>query len=135
MNSISSLPIPRCSSDSDSDGEESALGLVMDRSAASSTVSLEPEERVDALKRTNAELVRKLIESERTLQHTMSQHELELEENQSRIEELKSELSATKREEKELRSKEVRFPNIDDPSSALIIPSAAKFNPNCCARI
>jgi DNA repair exonuclease SbcCD ATPase subunit len=115
MNTISSLPMPRSSSDSDSDDEESALGLVMDRSAASSTVSLQPEDRVDALKRTNAELVRKLMEAEKTLQNTMSEHELELEETHSRLEELKSELSATKREEKELRSKEVRFFDVLDP--------------------
>src|SRR5262245_27550723 len=45
MASISSLPMPRPSSDSGSDGEEddpTMLGLVLDRSAASSTVSMEP---------------------------------------------------------------------------------------------
>lgn len=108
MNTISSLPMPRSSDpDSDSDGEDSALGLVMDRSAASSTVSLEPMERLEALQRANTELGRKLMDAERTLQNKLTEHESELEDMQSRLEEVKSELSATKREEKELRSKEV----------------------------
>lgn len=52
---------------------------------------------------------RKCIEAERTLQHKLSEHELELEEMQSRLEEMRSELAHTKREEKELRSKDVCF--------------------------
>lgn len=46
------------------------------------------------------------MEAERTLQHKLSEHELELEEMQSRLEEVRSELAHTKREEKELRSKD-----------------------------
>jgi TolA-binding protein len=110
MNSISSLPLPRhptSDSDPESDGEDSTLGLVLDRSAASSTVSMEPHDRVDALQRANAELGRKLMEAERTLQGKLNDHENELEEMQGRLEEVRSELSATKREEKELRAKEV----------------------------
>ncbi|KDQ52645.1 hypothetical protein JAAARDRAFT_183899 [Jaapia argillacea MUCL 33604] len=109
LSGVNSLPMPRRSdsdSDSDSDGEERTLGLVLDRSAASSTVSLEPSERVEALQRTNVELGRKLVDAERTLQNRLTEHELELEEMQARLEEVKSELSATKREEKELRAKE-----------------------------
>ena len=49
------------------------------------------------------------MEAERTLQHKLSEHELELEELQSRLEEARSELAHTKREEKELRSKDVCF--------------------------
>ena len=113
-NSVSSLPMPRAGSDSDSDGDvdddaDSSLGLVLDRSAASSTVSLEPHDRLDALQRANADLGRKLMDAERTLQNKLSDHESELEEMQGRLEEARSELSATKREEKELRSKEVRL--------------------------
>lgn len=111
INSISSLPMPRRSSDSgsDSDGEdESSLGLVLDRSATSSTVSLEPLDRVDALQKANAELSRKLMEADRALQNKLMEHDNDLEEMQARLEELKSELTATKREEKELRAKEVR---------------------------
>lgn len=102
--------MPRSGSDSDEDSDDdadSSLGLVMDRSAASSTVSLEPQDRLDALQRANAELGRKLVDAERTLQNKLSDHESELEEMQGRLEEARSELSATKREEKELRSKEV----------------------------
>ncbi|KAL4064609.1 hypothetical protein J3A83DRAFT_4273272 [Scleroderma citrinum] len=106
---VSSLPLPRASgsSDGDSDSEdESSLGLVLDRTAASSTVSLEPFERLDALQKANAELGRKLMEAERTLQVKLQEHDTDLEEMQARLEELKSELTATKREEKELRAKE-----------------------------
>ena len=113
MKAISSLPMPRASSDSDEEDEESALGLVMDRSATSSAVSLEPMDRVDVLQRVNTDLSRKLMEAEKTLQNKLTEHEVELEEMQSRLEEMRSELSATKREEKELRSKEVSVaPNI-----------------------
>ena len=111
----SSLPMPRVGSDSDSDGggddnddTDSSLGLVLDRSAANSTVSLELQDRLDALQRANADLGKKLMDAERTLQNKLSDHESELEEMQGRLEEARSELSATKREEKELRSKEVR---------------------------
>ncbi|EDR05936.1 uncharacterized protein LACBIDRAFT_329462 [Laccaria bicolor S238N-H82] len=116
IDSISSLPMPRANrngngngngDDSDSDPEDSLLGLVMDRSTTSSTVSLEPLDRLDALQRANADLNRKCMEAERTLQHKLSEHELELEEMQSRLEEVRSELAHTKREEKELRSKDI----------------------------
>ncbi|KAI0359798.1 hypothetical protein OH77DRAFT_1419125 [Trametes cingulata] len=106
---ISSLPLPRRSSDDsddDSEIEEALLGLVMDRSAASSTVSMDMEQRLEALQRLNTDLGRKLVEAERTLQNRLADHEQELEEMQMRLEEARSELSATKREEKELRSKE-----------------------------
>ena len=105
---VTSLPMPRMSSDSDSDSDydDSSLGLVLDRSATSSTASMEPSERLEALQRVNADLGKKLIEAERTLQRKLSDHETELEEMEARLEEAKSELSAAKREEKELRNKE-----------------------------
>lgn len=108
MQSVSTLPMPRGSDDSDSESEEdSSLGLVLDRTTTSSTVSMEPMDRLDALQRANTELGRKLMDAERTLRNKLSEHELELEDMQGRLEEMRSELSATKREEKELRSKEV----------------------------
>ena len=105
---VTKLPMQRMSTDSDSDDSEddSALGLVFDRSTASSTASMEPLERLDALQRVNADLGKKLVEVERTLQRKLADHEVELEEMEARLEEAKSELSAAKREEKELRSKE-----------------------------
>ncbi|KAI0039597.1 hypothetical protein FA95DRAFT_1654138 [Auriscalpium vulgare] len=103
---ITSLPMPRHASDSDSDEDESALGLVYDRSAASSTVSMEPSERLEALQRINGDLGKKLFDAERTLQRKLADHEAELEEMEARLEEARTELSAAKREEKELRSKE-----------------------------
>ncbi|KAG2364561.1 hypothetical protein BDR07DRAFT_1482342 [Suillus spraguei] len=81
---LSSLPMPHSASDSDSDDEnESSLGL-----------------------KANAELGRKLIEAERTLENRLNEHDMDLDEMQGRLEELKSELISTKREEKELRTKE-----------------------------
>ncbi|KAF8627304.1 hypothetical protein AX15_004444 [Amanita polypyramis BW_CC] len=93
-------------SDNSSDEEDSVLGLVLDRTVNASTTSIETIERVDALQRANAELGRKLMEAEGTLQRKLLEHESELEEMQSRLDEMRSELVATKREEKELRSKE-----------------------------
>ena len=74
-----------------------------------STVSLDMQERVDALQKVNADLGKKLIEAERTLQIRLSDHESELDDLHQRLETAKNELSATKREEKELRAKEVRI--------------------------
>ena len=94
-------------SDGSSDEEDSVLGLVMDRTVNASTTSLEPIERLDALQRANTELGRKLVDAEATLQRKLLEHESELEEMQSKLDEMRTELAATKREEKELRSKEV----------------------------
>ncbi|KAF9260219.1 hypothetical protein L218DRAFT_618337 [Marasmius fiardii PR-910] len=102
--SISSLPMPR--HDSDSDEDESALGLVMERETAASTVSMEPFDRVEVLQRANDELKKKLMEAETTLQKRLEEHETELEDLTVKIEELTTELHASKKEEKELRSKE-----------------------------
>jgi len=105
----SSLPMPTSASsasDSDSDNERDT-SLVLDRNIVSSTASLEPLERLEALQRQNTDLGRKLMEAERTLQNRLAEHESELEDMQGKLEEMRSELSATKREEKELRSKEV----------------------------
>jgi hypothetical protein len=108
-NSISTLAMP-CQG-SDSDEEDLVSGLVLDqhgeRSAASSTVSMEIHDRLDALTRANEELIRKKIEADQTLQNKLAEHDLELEENQQRLEELRSELNASNREEKELRAKDV----------------------------
>ena len=81
----------------------------MDHSIKSWMVSLEPLDRLDALQRATADLNRKCMEAEWMLQHRLLEHELELEELQSWLEEVKSELAHMKREEKELRSKDVCF--------------------------
>ncbi|KAI9511906.1 hypothetical protein F5148DRAFT_181687 [Russula earlei] len=104
---VTQSPMPRISTDSDSDeSEDSVLGLVFDRSTTSSAASMEPLERVEALQRVNSDLAKKVVEAERTLQRKLADHEVELEEMEARLEEARSELSAAKREEKELRSKE-----------------------------
>lgn len=115
VESISSLPMPT-NRDSDSDGDGDVDGdethrifsMDHERSIASSIASLAPHERVDALQKNNQDLVRRLMDAERTLQSRLADHEVEIEEMQSKLDELKSELTYTKREEKELRNKEVR---------------------------
>lgn len=108
---ISSLPMPRrgndSDSDSDSDGDDMARGLVHERTITVSTISLDMQERIEALQKTNDDLRRKLNDAEETLQKKLNEHEQDLENMQQRLEEMKSELSATKRQEKELRAKEV----------------------------
>ncbi|KAG1789859.1 uncharacterized protein HD556DRAFT_760183 [Suillus plorans] len=106
---LSSLPMPRSASDSDSGENGPYLGLVTERSATSSTLSLKPTERLEASPKANAELGRKLIEAERTLENRLNinQHDMDLDEMQGRLEELKSGLTSTKLEEV-LRTKGVR---------------------------
>ena len=100
-------------SDSDSDPDDDpTLGSVFDRSVASSMASMEPQDRLDALQRANAELARKLMDAEKTLQNRLTEHESELEELENRLDEAKSELMAAKREEKELRGKEVSIRSV-----------------------
>ncbi|KAJ7081877.1 hypothetical protein B0H15DRAFT_940416 [Mycena belliarum] len=103
---LSSLPMPRNGSDSDSDSDDGGADMVLDRSAASSTVSMMPHERVEALQRVNDDLARKLADTERTFQRKLAEQEAEFEDLQLKLEETRNELSAAKREEKELRSKE-----------------------------
>ncbi|KAL0574426.1 hypothetical protein V5O48_007529 [Marasmius crinis-equi] len=105
IDSINSLPMPRRGDDSDEE-DESALGLVMERQHTASTVSLEPLDRLELLQRTNNELSKKLQDAENTLQRKLNDHETELEELTNKVDELNAELHATKKEEKELRSKE-----------------------------
>ncbi|KAJ7755578.1 hypothetical protein B0H16DRAFT_1722297 [Mycena metata] len=81
--------------DSDSDSDEDKVGrrdMVFDhnRSTASSTVSMMPQEHVEALQRVNDDLARKLADTERMMQGKLAEQEAD----------------AAKREEKESRSKE-----------------------------
>lgn len=110
-NEVNTLLMPRASSSqTDSDEEDEVVsGLVPDRTTTSSTVSMEVHERMEALQRNNEELGRKLMEVERSLQNKLMEHETELEETHMRLEELRSELSLSNREEKELRAKDVSF--------------------------
>ncbi|KAF4614089.1 hypothetical protein D9613_007473 [Agrocybe pediades] len=105
-NQVSTLPMPRTGDESDDEELDEGLGLVHDRT--SSIVSMEINERLEALQRTNEELARKRIDAEVTLQNKLAEHELELEETHQRLEELRQELVASNREEKELRAKDSR---------------------------
>ena len=104
----SSVPIPRATTSDSDDEDEIDAGLVLDRNNASSTISLELHDRLDALQRNNEELSRKLLEAEKTLQDKLANYDMELDEAQHKLEELRSELSASNREEKDLRTKDVR---------------------------
>ncbi|KAH7341911.1 hypothetical protein B0J17DRAFT_648554 [Rhizoctonia solani] len=76
------------------------------RQALSSDASLEPQDVVEALQKTNAELSRKAAESERRMQHRLAERETEIADLEQQLDDLKSELSASRRDEKELRAKE-----------------------------
>lgn len=131
---LSSLPMPRGSdSDSDSDDGNDNADMVLDRSAASSTVSMMPHERVEALQRVNDDLARKLQDTERTMQRKLAEQEAEFDDLQVKLEETRNELSAAKREEKELRSKEVCSVSFF-PYISLIRFAAPKQHPDRCAR-
>ena len=106
LTSISSLPKPKHESDSDSDDEVQNI-LIYDRSAAQSNASMDSQERVDVLNKTIDELRKKLSDTEKGLNRKVNDLEMELEEAQEKLEELKAELIAARKEEKELKSKEV----------------------------
>ena len=105
-NAVSTLAMPR-GSGSDSDEEDLIGGFIHSRSTTSSLVSMEEHERMEAMQRNNEELGRKLVEAERTLANKLEEHDLELEETHIRLEEMRNELTASNREEKELRAKDV----------------------------
>lgn len=71
-------------------------------------MSLEPTERLEALQKANAELGCKLIEAESTLGNRLNEHDMDLDEMQGHLEELKGGLTSTKWEEKDLRTKGIR---------------------------
>lgn len=73
---------------------------------ASPTHSATNEERIEALQKANASLSKKLRECNRELEHKLSEHDAEVEELQQRVEDLKTELAAVRREEKELKVNE-----------------------------
>ncbi|KAJ4482191.1 hypothetical protein J3R30DRAFT_3732301 [Lentinula aciculospora] len=112
--SISRIPMPHSSDSDESDDDQDEnmyTHLVFDpehgpRSTTSSTSSLLPGERLEALSRANTDLAKRLQDAERTLSRKIGEHESELEELQYKLEDLKSELARSKRDEKELRAKE-----------------------------
>ena len=113
---ISALPLirphsPSDHSDADSSDDDMERGRVLDHRASMasmmSTISMEDQEKMETLEKSNKELARKLMEAERTLSVRMADHENDLADMEAKIEEMRSELSATKREEKDLRGREV----------------------------
>ena len=114
----SSVPIPRASTSDSDDEDEIDADLVLDRN--NSTISLELHDRLDSLQKNNEELSRKLLEAEKSLQDKLANYDMELDEAQHKLEELRSELSASNREEKDLRAKDVRYLS---PFSIFFFPS------------
>jgi hypothetical protein len=108
LSSIGSFVMPKRDDGSDSDDEVQNI-LVYDRSIAPSNASMDSQERVDVLNKTIDELRKKLSDTEKGLNRKVNDLELELEEAQEKLEELKAELVAGRKEEKELKSKEVRL--------------------------
>lgn len=108
------LTMVRRSADSDSDGEDGPSPDDDDttygprRMRQASNASLSPHEQVEALEKVNDELRKKLMDVEDSLQRKLREHEGDLDSMQQRIDELEVELSLARRQEKELKSKEVR---------------------------
>lgn len=101
------MPMPRTSGE-DSDDDEMDESLVQERQPTVSMISMEESERMEALQRANEDLTRKLAEMRDTLERRISEHEQEMHLAENRLEELRSELASSNREEKELRAKDVR---------------------------
>ncbi|KAI0034754.1 hypothetical protein K488DRAFT_44761 [Vararia minispora EC-137] len=106
--SISTLPMPRSAIDDDEDGEDDR-GLIMERSAASSTISMDDAERLEVMRKATEELQKKYADLDRTMQRRIDEYETQVEELAQKLDEAQAELTAAKREEKELRSKERSF--------------------------
>ncbi|KAG9093109.1 hypothetical protein FRC06_011669 [Ceratobasidium sp. 370] len=97
-------------SDSDTDPEGQSEDEDMTRRyvrpALSSDASLAPEDLLEALQKSHAELARKAADSERRMQNRLAERETEIAELEAQLDDLKTELSVSRREEKELRVKE-----------------------------
>ncbi|RXW20634.1 hypothetical protein EST38_g5243 [Candolleomyces aberdarensis] len=101
---LNTVPLPR--DPNDSDEEEDVLGLVTGRSIRESDASMDDFARLEALQRQNEELHKKRVEYEEVLNKKIAEHEHDYAELEGVLDQMKVELSATKREEKELRAKE-----------------------------
>ncbi|KAG8878873.1 hypothetical protein FRB98_005926 [Tulasnella sp. 332] len=113
MDSVDALLSLHMVPSSSSDDEDTASingGMIVDhtRSLASSNASsmTTPEDRLEVMRRAKAELERKLKENEKALLERLSEREQEIEDLESRVDELKTELAASRKEEKELKAKE-----------------------------
>ncbi|KAF8323255.1 hypothetical protein DL93DRAFT_2223196 [Clavulina sp. PMI_390] len=89
------------------DDDEDAYSHDRFSSDRTSMFSINTNDRVDELERINSEQAKKLKEVQKTLEEKMSAHETEIEELMVQKEEIESELAASRREEKELRLKDV----------------------------
>ncbi|QRW03838.1 hypothetical protein RhiLY_02837 [Ceratobasidium sp. AG-Ba] len=87
-----------------SDDEESTHRYV--RPALSSDASLAPQDLLEALQKSHAELARKAADSEKRMQNRLAERETEIADLEAQLDDLKAELSMSRREEKELRVKE-----------------------------
>ncbi|KDQ16140.1 hypothetical protein BOTBODRAFT_157427 [Botryobasidium botryosum FD-172 SS1] len=72
-------------------------------------IPLDIEERISELNTTNADLQRQLKEVEERTHRTIAEQEAQLEEGQIRIEELRAEVLASRREAKEMKGKERNY--------------------------
>lgn len=95
-------PTSASDSEDDDDGDEPTMSIMLDQNRKAL-------EREEVLQRTNEDLKRRVAEQDRILQQRIGEHEAELERMEILLEETKSELSLSKREEKELRAKESRY--------------------------
>ena len=96
-----------------SDSETASMTDMLTRPHTASDASLStPEERIEALQRVNAELHKKLKDNDRMLLARLQERELEIEDLQGRLEELRTELQTAQKDQKELRQKGVRISQV-----------------------
>lgn len=131
LKSVNSLPMPR-SGDSDEEEEEEDeeyLVRVVGREIVSSTTSIELGERLEALVKANQALIEKLRTVERSINVKQEGYDTELEQYRMRIEELEGALNVAKRDDRDMRNKEVcRLWTSDTP--LLTFGPASTIEPN-----
>ena len=99
---------PDFSDDEDgSDEDDLTLAMRYPRNSISSTSSITMEERLEAMQKANEELKKKLKEAEDTLRHRMEDADERLESLEVELQQTKEDLSLARKQEKELKSKEV----------------------------
>ncbi|KAG8905983.1 hypothetical protein FRB99_007840, partial [Tulasnella sp. 403] len=92
--------------DSDDDTASMKDNLIRPHLPSDASMST-PEERVEALQRVNIDLSRKFKELDRHLHDRLSEREFEIEELTMRLDEMRVELQAARKDEKDLRQREV----------------------------
>jgi Skp family chaperone for outer membrane proteins len=96
------------SSDDESGDDDLTMAYRHSRVSTSSTASLDIQEKMEAVQKSNDELRKKLKEAEANLQNRMRDHDEDIQHLQFDLEILRQELKDARIKEKEARTNEVR---------------------------